>query len=149
MVVAPAVIGAKRWRDWLVLARTSTKLSRLERQSSSAGMGTTDERVTRSSTFLNGRLDKRGSQSYGKWRRERDSNPREAVSPYTISSRARSSTPAPLREVDFAIIPALPLAVHRKQPLDRDAPWPGEVSKMLTTCPSLPYDDPISGNAGG
>ena len=39
------------------------------------------------------------------WRRERDSNPREAVSPYTISSRARSSTPAPLREVGSPIIP--------------------------------------------
>ena len=30
------------------------------------------------------------------WRRGRDSNPREAGSPYAISSRARSSTPAPL-----------------------------------------------------
>ena len=31
------------------------------------------------------------------WRRGRDSNPREAVNPYAISSRAHSSTLAPLR----------------------------------------------------
>ena len=34
----------------------------------------------------------------GRWRRERDSNPRW-VAPHTISSRARSATPAPLRAV--------------------------------------------------
>ncbi len=46
-----------------------------------------------------------------KWRRERDSNPREAVSPYTISSRARSSTPAPLRSAGRrVIIPTVPPA---------------------------------------
>ena len=47
------------------------------------------------------------------WRRGRDSNPREAGSPYAISSRARSSTPAPLHsEGRSAIIPSPICLVH-------------------------------------
>ena len=41
------------------------------------------------------------------WRRGRDSNPREAGSPYAISSRARSSTPAPLHSSTAKDVPPL------------------------------------------
>ena len=115
-----------------------------------------------------------GTRESMRWRRERDSNPREAVSPYTISSRARSSTPAPLRVGGRVIIPMLPSGVHRTATLGRvavQAIWrvkPGQTHRsaptgalnhlkrnaigqagLLTRYTWLPYDGLTSGNAGG
>ena len=54
---------------------------------------------------------------YDRWRRGRDSNPRWAINPYTLSRRAPSAARTPLREVDGGGVPAAPRHPNPLRPL--------------------------------